>query len=171
MNPLIPTNAIQCRYVSPIYEPVYDEDDNVVDDECVERGTDVLSELIIPTSNDKVSRYYRLRHRQNAKDHKRRWEKWLESNLINDDRPLLVRVKKIGRRVLFEYDSKLMEKREKKLKAEKHKAKLKLKEKFARADTILPAEKDSFNEWLNELAQSYPSSDAGQDEVLLTERD
>ena len=98
MNPLIPTNAIQCRYVSPIYEPVYDEDDNVVDDECVERGTDVLSELIIPTSNDKVSRYYRLRHRQNAKDHKRRWEKWLESNLINDDRPLLVRVKKIGSR-------------------------------------------------------------------------
>ena len=35
MNPLIPTNAIQTRYISPVFEPIYDENENVVEEECV----------------------------------------------------------------------------------------------------------------------------------------
>tara|TARA_R110000751_G_scaffold43792_1_gene100761 strand:- start:625 stop:1110 length:486 start_codon:yes stop_codon:yes gene_type:complete len=121
MNPLVPTNAIQIRYISPIFEPIYDEEDNQVDDECVRDGTDVLYECIVPTNKDKLPRYYRLRYRENAKDHKRRWERWLEENLIDGITPYFTKVKKIGRRVLFEYDSTLIEKREKKLRAIQHK--------------------------------------------------
>ena len=127
MNPLIPTNAIQIRYISPIFEPIYDEEDNQVDEACVRNGTDVLHECIVPTNKDKLPRYYRLRYRENAKDHKRRWERWLEENLIESIGsiggrvPYFVKVKKIGRRVLFEYDSTLIEKREKKRKAIQHK--------------------------------------------------
>ena len=115
MNPLIPTDAIQLRYYSPIYEPIYDEDDNVIDEECVRSGSDVYEDFIKPTHDDGIPRYYRLRYSRNAKDHKRRWEQWINNKLGTSD-PIFVRVCKIGRRVLFKYDPKLVAKHEKKLK-------------------------------------------------------
>ena len=153
MNPLIPINAIQMRYISPIYEPVFDEEENQVDEECVRDGTDVLYECIVPTNNDKLPRYYRLRYRENAKDHKRRWERWLEENLINGEVPYFVKVKKIGRRVLFEYDSTLIEKREKKLRAIQHKKDLQAR-KLARqvaAQDMIPNVEESWDEWLKKM--------------------
>ena len=150
MNPLIPINAIQMRYISPIYEPVFDEEDNQVDEECVRDGTDVLYECIVPTNKDKLPRYYRLRYRENAKDHKRRWERWLEENLIDGRTPYFIRVKKIGRRVLFEYDLTLIEKREKKLRAIQHKKDMKAR-KLARqvaASPVGPQEEESWDEIL-----------------------
>ena len=125
MNPLIPINAIQIRYTSPIYEPIYDDDEHVIDEECIREGTDILHECIVAVSNDKLPRYYRLRYRENAKDHKQRWVCWLDNNLINGRTPYFVKVKKIGRRVLFEFDETLIEKREKKLRAIQHKKDLK----------------------------------------------
>ena len=153
MNPLIPINAIQMRYVSPIIEPIYDEEENQVDEECVRNGTDVLHECIVPTNKDKLPRYYRLRYRDNAKDHKRRWEHWLEENLINGRVPYFVKVKKIGRRVLFEYDSTLIEKREKKLIAILHKKEMQAR-KLARqvaASPVRPQEEESWDEWLKKI--------------------
>ena len=153
MNPLIPINAIQMRYISPIYEPIYDEEDNQVDSECVSDGTDVLYECIVPTNNDKLPRYYRLRYRENAKEHKRRWEHWLENNLINGRVPYFVKVKKIGRRVMFEYDSTLIEKREKKLRAIQHKKEMHAR-KLARqiaASPVKRQEEESWDEWLSKL--------------------
>ena len=153
MNPLIPINAIQMRYISPIFEPIYDEEDNVVDEECVRNGTNVLSECIMPTNKDKLPRYYRLRYRENAKEHKQRWERWLEENLINGRTPYFVRVKKIGRRVLFEFDETLIEKREKKLRAIQHKEDMKAR-KLARqvaAQDQLPKGEESWDEWLERL--------------------
>ena len=153
MNPLIPINAIQMRYISPIYEPVFDEEENQVDEECVRDGTDVLYECIVPTNNDKLPRYYRLRYRENAKDHKRRWERWLEENLINGEVPYFVKVKKIGRRVLFEYDSTLIEKREKKLRAIQHKKEMQAR-KLARqvaAQDMIPNVEESWDEWLKKM--------------------
>jgi len=153
MNPLIPINAIQMRYISPIYEPVFDEEENQVDEECVRDGTDVLYECIVPTNNDKLPRYYRLRYRDNAKDHKRRWENWLEENLIGGRVPYFVKVKKIGRRVLFEYDSTLIEKREKKLRAIQHKKDLKAR-KLARQvapKDLAPKGEESWDGWLKRL--------------------
>ena len=153
MNPLIPINAIQMRYISPIYEPVFDEEENQVDEECVRDGTDVLYECIVPTNNDKLPRYYRLRYRENAKDHKRRWERWLEENLINGRTPYFVKVKKIGRRVLFEFDETLIEKREKKLRAIQHKKDLQAR-KLARqvaAQDMIPNVEESWDEWLKKM--------------------
>ena len=153
MNPLIPINAIQMRYVSPIIEPIYDEEENQVDEECVRNGTDVLHECIVPTNNDKLPRYYRLRYRDNAKDHKRRWEHWLEENLITGRVPYFVKVRKIGRRVLFEYDSTLIEKRDKKLRAIQHKKEMQAR-KLARqvaAQDMIPNAEESWDEWLKKM--------------------
>ena len=192
MNPLIPTNAIQIRYISPIFEPIYDEEDNQVDDECVRDGTDVLYECIVPTNKDKLPRYYRLRYRENAKDHKRRWERWLEENLIDGTTPYFVKVKKIGRRVLFEYDSTLIEKREKKQRAIKHKKETQAR-KLARqvaAEGAGPQGNESWDEWLLRLesdldqgirirsvnarprSEAIPSAfEEDDDEILIMEDD
>ena len=178
MNPLIPINAIQMRYISPIYEPIFDEEDNQVDEECVRDGTDVLYEYIVPTNNDKLPRYYRLRYRDNAKDHKRRWEHWLEENLINGRVPYFIKVKKIGRRVMFEYDSTLIEKREKKLRAIQHKKEMQAR-KLARqvaAQGELPKGEESWDEWLKRMETDFgmqhvrmPRED--DDDAVLIEED
>ena len=176
MNPLIPINAIQMRYISPIFEPIFDEEDNQIDEECVRDGTDVLYECIVPTNKDKLPRYYRLRYRDNARDHKRRWEHWLEENLINGRVPYFVKVKKIGRRVMFEYDSTLIEKREKKLRAIQHKKEMQAR-KLARqvaAQDMIPKGEESWDEWLKRLEsdldmqyQSMPRED--DDDVVIIE--
>ena len=180
MNPLIPINAIQMRYISPIIEPIFDEENNQVDEECVRDGTDVLYECIVPTNNDKLPRYYRLRYRDNAKDHKRKWERWLEDNLIGGIVPYFVKVKKIGRRVLFEYDSTLIEKREKKLRAIQHKKEMQAR-KLARqvaASPVLQGAEESWDEWLKRLDsdsdigfQPMPSEEEDDDEILIEEND
>ena len=164
MNPLIPINAIQIRYISPIFEPIYDEEDNQVDEECVRDGTNVLHECIVPTNKDKLPRYYRLRYRENAKEHKRRWEDFLEDNLINGRTPCFVKVKKIGRRVLFEYDPTLIEKREKKQRAIQHKKETQAR-KLARqvaAQGMVPTGEESWDEWLDRL-----DSDLDEREIMV----
>ena len=113
MNPLI-KGAEQIRYQSPRYEPIYDEDDNVIDEECVQSGTDVIDTFIIPVHNDGKPRYYRLRYPVHAKEHKRRWENWLNQQLV-DAEPYRVKVSKVGRRVLFSIDPNFTIKREKAL--------------------------------------------------------
>ena len=178
MNPLIPINAIQMRYISPIYEPIFDDEDNQIDEECVRDGTDVIYECIVPTNNDKLPRYYRLRYRENAKDHKRRWEHWLEENLINGRVPYFIKVKKIGRRVLFEYDLTLIEKREKKLRARQHKMEMKARKlvRQVAAKGLSPTGEESWDEWLKKIEsdldmryQPMPREDEDDDDVVLIE--
>ena len=183
MNPLIPTNAIQIRYISPIFEPVYDDEDNQMGEECVRDGTDVLYECIVPTNKDKLPRYYRLRYRENAKEHKRRWERWLEENLITGRMPYFIKVKKIGRRVLFEYDSTLIEKREKKLRAIQHKKEMQARKLARQVATqgVAPKGEESWDEFLKNLEsdlderriiESIPSAfEEDDDEVLIMEDD
>jgi len=113
MNPLL-KGAEQLRYHSPIYEPVYDEEDNVVDEDMIRRGTDIISTFIQPVHADGKPRYYRLRYPVHAKEHKRRWDTWLK-NQIADSNPYRVKVSKIGRRVLFEVDPNFQIKRDKAL--------------------------------------------------------
>ena len=111
MNPLL-KGAEQLRYYSPIYEPIYDEEDNVVDEEMTRRGTDIISTFIQPVHADGKPRYYRLRYPVHAKEHKRRWDTWLKNQLANSN-PYRVKVSKIGRRVLFEVDPNFQTKRDK----------------------------------------------------------
>ena len=122
MNPLIPTDAIQIRYESPVYEPYYDDDDNIIDEDCVEPGTDVWNEVIKAVHNDGIPRYYRLRYRGNAKDHKKRWNKCIYNVLTHEDY-YCVKVSLIGRRVLFTYDPKLSMERDKLFKRQEFLAK------------------------------------------------
>tara|TARA_R100000995_G_scaffold74369_1_gene43383 strand:+ start:204 stop:677 length:474 start_codon:yes stop_codon:yes gene_type:complete len=111
MNPLI-KGAEQIRYQSPLYDPIYDDDDNVIDEECIRSGTDVVNTFIRPVNADGKPRYYRLRYPVHAKEHKRRWEKWLNDQLV-DAEPYRVKVSKIGRRVLFSIDPNFIAKRDK----------------------------------------------------------
>ena len=122
MNPLIPTNAIQIRYESPQYEPYYDEDGNIIDEDCVDPGTDVWQEFVQPVHDDGIPRYYRLRYRGNAKDHKHRMKRQIHNSLTSDDY-CCVKVSLIGRRVLFTYDPKLSLERDKLLKRQEFLAK------------------------------------------------
>jgi len=122
MNPLIPTNAIQIRYESPQYEPYYDDEGNVVDEECVHPGTDAWHEFVQPVHDDGIPRYYRLRYRGNAKDHKHRIKVKIKNMLTSDDY-CCVKVSVIGRRVLFTYDPKLSLERDKLLKRQEFLAK------------------------------------------------
>lgn len=111
MNPLI-KGAEQIRYQSPIYEPYYDDDDNVIDEECVREGTDVVNTFIRPVNADGKPRYYRLRYPVHAKEHKRKWDNWLNQQLV-DAEPYRVKVSKVGRRVLFSIDPNFIAKRDK----------------------------------------------------------
>ena len=122
MNPLIPQDAMQIRYDSPIYEPYYDDEDNIIDEECVDPGTDVVNQVISKVHNDGIPRYYRLRHRHNAREHKNRWNKWILNQLMGETH-YFVTVSLIGRRVLFSYAPKLSMKREKLFKSRDFKAK------------------------------------------------
>ena len=150
MNPLIPTEAMQIRYESPIYEPMYDDDDNVIDEDCVHPGTDVWHEFVLPVHADGIPRYYRLRYRHNAKDHKKRWNKSILNVLTSDD-PCFVKVSVIGRRVLFTYDPKLSMQRDKLLKRQEFLAKKRkrIQEQKAAAQAAGPAE-DTWGQTLHE---------------------
>ena len=146
MNPLIPTAAIQIRYESPVYEPYYDDDDNIIDEDCVEPGTDVWNEVIKAVHNDGIPRYYRLRYRGNAKDHKKRWNKCIYNVLTHEDY-YCVKVSLIGRRVLFTYDPKLSMERDKLFKRQEFLAKKRkrIQEREARQQAEVP----SSNTWEN----------------------
>ena len=111
MNPLI-KGAEQIRYQSPLYDPIYDDDDNVIDEECIRSGTDIINTFIKPVNADGKPRYYRLRYPVSAKEHKRRWERWLSEQLV-DAEPYRVKVSKVGRRVLFSIDPNFAMKRDK----------------------------------------------------------
>ena len=140
MNPLIPINSIQLRYISPIYQPLYDEDDNVYDEECIEPGTNVVEEFIQPVHTDGIPRYYRLRYRGNAKDHKKRWNKWIESRLMSATH-YFVKVTIIGRRVMFMYNPKLSVQRDKLFKRQEflEKQKKRIQEQRAASPAAVPS--------------------------------
>ena len=140
MNPLIPINSIQLRYISPIYQPLYDEDDNVYDEECIEPGTNVVEEFIQPVHTDGIPRYYRLRYRGNAKDHKKRWNKWIESRLMSATH-YFVKVTIIGRRVMFMYNPKLSLQRDKLFKRQEflEKQKKRIQEQRAASPAAVPS--------------------------------
>ena len=72
----------------------------------------MVNTFIRPVNADGKPRYYRLRYPVHAKEHKRRWERWLNDQLV-DAEPYRVKVSKIGRRVLFSIDPNFIAKRDK----------------------------------------------------------
>ena len=160
MNPLIPQDAMQIRYDSPIYEPYYDDDDNIIDEECVDPGTNVVNQVISKVHNDGIPRYYRLRHRHNAREHKNRWNKWILNQLMGETH-YFVTVSLIGRRVLFSYAPKLSMKREKLFKSRDFKAKQRkrMQERDRVRQAAVPAEDtwgQTLHEQLDEMLGAVP---------------
>ena len=107
---LLPKGAMQIRYVHPHYEYQEDDEGNVVDEYCVNEDTctDVWYDIINKVHKNKTPIYYRRRTNDLAKDDFRKYFYDIQSNNNSYDtwnercRP--VRIRRLGRRVIFIYD-------------------------------------------------------------------
>ena len=107
---LLPKGARQVRYIHPHYEYQEDDDGNVVDEWCANEDTctDVWYDIINKVNADKIPIYYRRRTNELAKDDFRKYFHDIQINNNNYDtwntycRP--VRVRRLGRRVIFIHD-------------------------------------------------------------------
>ena len=100
----LPERATQIQFVRPNYE-YYEDEDGCGYDECTneDRATDVIA-LIRKLLQDKIPFYYRRRNVDYALEDKLTWLNHCGINKY----PVLVR--KVGKRVVFEYNDKLAEK-------------------------------------------------------------
>jgi hypothetical protein len=100
----IPDNAIQVRYVHPQYEQDEDGSEYIWNEEEMTDVADLIRDVNI--TGRPV--YYRRRLSDYAREDTRRWNKYI--NNINNTRKnngedlFNVRIKKVGRRVLIDYD-------------------------------------------------------------------
>lgn len=102
----LPPNAIQIRYVHPYYEGVYDDDDNFVEEYCVneDTATDVY-DLIRKAHKEKQSYYYRRRTSQLSSDDTKQYRAWTDNQHAHEEQPRYnIKVRKLGRRVVIEYN-------------------------------------------------------------------
>ena len=113
----IPENARQVRYIHPQYERDENDDEYIWNEDEM---TDV-EHIIQTVSNDRVPVYYRRRLSDYAKEDTRKWNRYInqtnnhQKRMAEDDDDfggdyLYVRVKKVGRRVLFVYDKQYWDK-------------------------------------------------------------
>ena len=128
---LLPEGARQVRYIHPYYEYQEDDEGNVIDEWCSNEDTctDVWYDIINKVHRTKTPIYYRrrtnllaiedvARYSRNIIQHNDREDTWNEICKC-------VRVRRLGRRVMFIYDEKYMKKLWDK-KADKRKLKSKL---------------------------------------------
>jgi hypothetical protein len=101
----LPPNAIQIRYVHAYYEGVYDDDDNFVEEYCTneDTATDVYK-LIRKAHREKQSYYYRRRTSQLSSDDVRQYRDWTDRQHTTDLPKYNIKVRKLGRRVVIEYN-------------------------------------------------------------------
>ena len=113
----IPENARQVRYIHPQYERDENDDEYIWNEDEM---TDVEG-IIQTVSNDRIPVYYRRRLSDYAREDTRKWNRYINQNnshqkrIAEDDDDfggdyLYVRVKKVGRRVLFVYDKQYWDK-------------------------------------------------------------
>ena len=105
MIKLIPKNAMQFRYVIPLYEENEDGDDYCINEEVAT----IIEDYIYKVDRTKIPMYYRRRDNSLARDHARKYLLWVfELNLSwrtrNWDSWIKVVPQKIGRRVLLNYN-------------------------------------------------------------------
>ena len=113
----IPENARQVRYIHPQYERDENDDEYIWNEDEM---TDVEG-IIQTVSNDRIPVYYRRRLSDYAREDTRKWNRYInqtnsyQKRMAEDDDDfggdyLYVRVKKVGRRVLFVYDKQYWDK-------------------------------------------------------------
>ena len=111
---LLPKGARQIRYIHPHYEYEEDDDGNVVDEYCVNEDTctDVWYDCVHVVRKNKTPIYYRRRTSQLAKEDVLKYmDKILRHNSRRyewDYNCYSIRIKRLGRRVIFVYDEKYM---------------------------------------------------------------
>ena len=102
----LPPNAIQIRYIHPYFEGVYDDEDNFVEEYCTneDTATDVY-DLIRKAHREKQSYYYRRRTQDLCTDDVRQYRAWTDTQHANNPKPFYnIKVRKLGRRVVIEYN-------------------------------------------------------------------
>ena len=101
----LPPNAIQIRYVHPYYEGVYDDEDNFVEEYCTNESTATdVYKLIRKAHREKQSYYYRRRTSQLSSDDVRQYRDWTDRQHTTDMPKYNIKVRKLGRRVVIEYN-------------------------------------------------------------------
>ena len=117
MGKYIPENARQVRYIQTQYERDENDDEYIWNEDEM---TDVEG-IIQTVSNDRIPVYYRRRLSDYAREDTRKWNRYInqtnsyQKRMAEDDDDfggdyLYVRVKKVGRRVLFVYDKQYWDK-------------------------------------------------------------
>jgi hypothetical protein len=101
----LPPNAIQIRYVHPYYEGVYDDEDNFVEEYCTNESTATdVYKLIRKAHREKQSYYYRRRTSQLSSDDVRQYRDWTDRQHTTNAPKYNIKVRKLGRRVVIEYN-------------------------------------------------------------------
>ena len=101
----LPPNAIQVRYVHPYYEGVYDDEDNFVEEYCTNESTATdVYKLIRKAHREKQSYYYRRRTRGLSSEDARNYGSWVDRQHTTDTPKYNIKVRKLGRRVVIEYN-------------------------------------------------------------------
>ena len=128
---LLPKGARQIRYIHPHYEYQEDDEGNVVDEWCSNEDTctDVWYDIVNKVHRNKTPIYYRRRTNLLAIEDVSRYSRDIIQHNDREDTwnsiCKCVRVRRLGRRVIFIYDEKYMKKLWDK-KADKRKLKSKL---------------------------------------------
>jgi len=153
----IPPHAQQVRYIAPYYE-----EDRDGDRICINEGeaTSVWFDIIEEVHKTKRPMYYRRRTTELARRDKHSYQRSIfDGNTWRDDwkkQSIHVRVKVIGKRVLFIYDEEFVHKNwiaEKKKKELRIKIDKLRKQKFKDyGKKILKDSMDEFTEWLDKEA-------------------
>ena len=144
---LIPKGARQIRYIHPQYDYQEDDEGNVVDEYCLNEDTctEVWNDCVWKVHRYKTPLYYRRRNNELAREDSRKYSYAIQGhNNRQDDWSeacRFVRIRRLGRRVIFIHDENYMKKLWLKYKNKKY-----IKNKIAN----LP-EKHLFEPSLNEL--------------------
>tara|TARA_R100001594_G_scaffold137855_1_gene181143 strand:+ start:57 stop:608 length:552 start_codon:yes stop_codon:yes gene_type:complete len=114
---LLPKGARQIRYIHPHYDYQEDDEGNVVDEYCINEDicTNVWYECVDKVHKTKRAVYYRRRTNDLAKDDVRRYGYDIAIHNQNNETwgseyCRYVRVRRLGRRVMFIYDEQHMKK-------------------------------------------------------------
>jgi len=166
----LPPHAQQIRYIHPHYEYQEDEDGNVVDEWLANEGTctDVWADVVQVVKKTKRPIYFRRRTLQIAKDMVADYSsRIMEQNFYHTEwDPSLrncypIRVKRLGKRVIFLYDEEyafMVWNKNKKMKAIRRKVRnLKQKELFKEQPTeepLIPFTMEKFEDMLDEYARA-----------------
>ena len=113
---LLPKGARQIRYIHPQYDYQEDDEGNVVDEYCINEDTctEVWNDCVWKVHRYKTPIYYRRRNNGLAREDSRKYSYDIQRHNNREDTwnevCMFVRVRRLGRRVIFIHDENYMKK-------------------------------------------------------------